>query len=156
MRTTKTGKGHMRKTGIAAALLALAACSGGKPDMPKLALQPILYFDVTRNKLYGSGCNFVAAGDGMGAVFLAMEARGLIKLDDHILAIPAAADAAPLPQGAHTHYAGPLYAATLVPVAGGKHKTLGVVSVFTGHLLITDARGQTVYEATGDIQCKPM
>jgi hypothetical protein len=147
---------QMRKIGIAIVLPALAACSGGKPDVPKLTLQPILYFDVTHNKLYGSGCNFVPADGGMGAVFLAMEDRGLIKLDDHILAMPVAPDAAPLPQGAHTHYAGPLYAATLVPLAGGKHKRLGVVSVFTGHLLITDARRQTVYEATGDTQCKPM
>lgn len=134
----------------------LAACSPGKPEVPQLNLQPLLYFDVTQNKLYGSGCNFVPANGGMGAVFLAMATRGLIKLDDHVIAIPPAGDAAPLPQGAHTHYAGPLYGATLVPVPGGAHKTLGVVSVFTGHLTVTDARGQTVYDATGDTQCKPM
>jgi hypothetical protein len=145
----------MRKV-VFALLAGLSACSGAKTEMPQLALQPILYFDVTQNKLYGSGCNFVADGGGMGAVFLAMADRGLIKVDDHIVPLPAAADGAPLPQGARTHYAGPLYAATLVPVAGGKHKTLGVVSVFTGHLVVTDAKGQTVYEASGDTQCKPV
>ncbi len=139
-----------------ALLMALAACSGAKPEAPKLTLQPILYFDVTQNKLYGSGCNFVPSNGGMGAVFLAMETRALIKLDDHIVSIPVANDAAALPQGAHTHYAGPLYAATLTAVPGGKHKALGVVAVFDGHLAITDAKGQTVYDATGDTQCKPM
>jgi hypothetical protein len=92
----------------------------------------------------------------MGAVFLAQDNRGLIKVDGHIVAIPLAPDAAPLPQGAHTHYAGPLFGATLVPIPGAKHKTMGVVSVFTAHLIITDAKGQAVYEATGDAQCKPM
>jgi len=146
----------MRKVLMTMLSLALAACSGAKPEVPQLALQPILYFDVTQNKLYGSSCNFVPVNGGMGAVFLAMETRGLIKIDDHIVAIPVAADAAALPQGAHSHYTGPLYAATLTPVVGGKHKTMGVVGVFDGHLVITDAKGKKVYDAVGDTQCKPM
>jgi hypothetical protein len=143
--------------GWAMGLLAvLAGCSGGKADVPQLALQPIGYFDVTQQKLYGSGCNFVPAGGGMGALFMAMETRGLIKLDDHLVAMPTAADAAALPHGAHTHYAGPLYGASLTPLAGGRHKQLGVVNVFDAHLVISDARGQTVYAADGEVQCKPM
>lgn len=136
--------------------LALAACSGGTSQAPQLPLQPILYFDVTQNKLYGSGCNFVPSNGGMGAVFLALDARGLIKVDGHIVEIPVAGDAAALPQSAHTHYAGPLYAARLTAVPGGKQKTMGVVSVFDGHLVITDAKAKTVYDAVGDTQCKPM
>ncbi len=150
-------RGTWARAGVAMGLAgSIAACSPEKPVAPRIDLQPILYFDVTRNKLYGSGCNFVPANGGMGAVFLALATRGLIKLNDQIVAIPPAADAGPLPQGAHTHYAGPLYGITLVPEPGGKQKTLGVVSVFTGHLTVTDARGQTVYDATGDTQCKPM
>jgi hypothetical protein len=145
----------MRKAVIAAGLV-LAGCSGGKTEVPQLALQPILYFDVTQNKLYGSGCNFVPANGGMGAVFLAQAQRGLIKVDDHVVTIPVAADAAALPLDGHTHYSGVLYSATLTPVPGGAKKALGVVSVFTGHLVITDAKHQTVYDATGDTQCKPM
>lgn len=145
----------MRNVWIITAL-ALAGCSGSKPDVPQLALQPILYFDVTQNKLFGAGCNFVPSNGGMGAVFLAQAARGLIKVDGHIVTIPAAPDAAPLPQTARTHYAGPLYAATLTPDAGGAHKTMGVVTVLTGHLVITDAKSQPVYDATGDLQCKAM
>lgn len=147
--------GYQRPVGMAL-LMALAACSGAKPEAPQLTLQPILYFDVTQNKLYGSGCNFVPANGGMGAVFLAMEARALIKVDDHIVSIPVANETAALPQGARTRYSGPLYGATLSAVPGGKHKALGVVSVFEGHLTITDAKGQTIYDATGDTQCKPM
>lgn len=151
----------MRKVTITALPLvlasALAACSGGKPDAaPQLALQPILYFDVTQNKLYGSGCNFVPSNGGMGAVFLAQAERGLIKVDDHIVEIPLASDATPLPQGAHTRYAGPLYSAQLTPVPGGKRKTMGVIAVFPAHLVIADAKRQPIYDATGDAQCKPM
>jgi hypothetical protein len=146
----------MRKAMVLGGLLVLAGCSGGKPEVPQLALQPILYFDVTQNKLYGSGCNFVPSNGGMGAVFLAQAQRGLIKVDDHVVTIPVAADAGPLPQDARTHYSGVLYSASLTRVPNGPKKTLGVVSVFTGHLVITDARHQTVYDATGDTQCKPM
>ena len=137
-------------------LAGLAGCSGSKVEAPQLALQPISYFDVTQHKLYGSGCNFVPAGGGMGALFMAMETRGLIKVDDHLVDMPTAPDAAALPNGAHTHYAAPLYAASLTPLAGGRHKHLGVVSVFDAHLVISDARGQSVYAADGEVQCKPM
>ena len=137
--------------------LALSACSAGKPDpAPQLALQPILYPDIAQNKLYGSGCNFVASDGGMGAVFMAQDARGLMKLDGHIVAIPAATDATALPQGAHTHYAGPLYSATLTQSSGGKPKVNGVVNDFAAHLTVFDARKQPVYDAAGDAQCKPM
>jgi hypothetical protein len=135
--------------------LALTACSGATPAAPQLLLQPLLYPDMTQNKLYGPSCNFVPSNGGMGAVFLAQTSRGVIKIDGHIMAIPLAADTAPLPLGAHTHYAGPLYAATLLPVPGGKHSMMGAVAVFTGHLIITDAKKQAVYDATGDTQCRP-
>ena len=142
-----------------ASALGLSACSGGNsaapPQMPQLVLQPILYPDMTQNKLYGPACNFVASNGGMGAVFLARPNQAVIKIDDHIVVIPLAEAAGSLPQGAHTHYAGPLYAATLVPVAGGKHGMMGAIAVFGAQLTITDAKGQKVYEARGDTQCRP-
>jgi len=147
----------MRKTILVTLTLALAACSAAKPDhAPQLALQPILYPDIAQNKLYGSGCNFVASDGGMGAVFMAQDVRGLMKIDGHIVEIPTATDAAVLPQSAHTHYSGPLYSATLVEVPGGKPKAMGVVSAFSAHFTVFDARRQPVYDATGDAQCKPM
>lgn len=152
----------MRKF-VMMAPLALAACSGGhsdavsgsSPEMPQLVLQPILYPDMTQNKLYGPACNFVPSNGGMGAVFLARPDQGVIKIDDHVVAIPLASDAAALPQGAHTHYAGPLYAATLVAAPNARQKMMGAITVFTGHLTITDAKGQKVYDASGDTQCRP-
>ncbi len=135
---------------------ALTACTDGtRPEAPHLALQPIDYFDINQNKLYGAGCNFVPAGGGLGAVFLAMESRALIKVDGHIVAIPAATETLALPDGAHTRYAGPLYSATLTAVPGGKHKATGALAEFDGHVVITDAKGQTVFDANGDTQCKP-
>jgi hypothetical protein len=145
----------MRKVPLTTLALMLAACSGPKPPLPQLVLQPILYPDMTRNKLYGPGCNFVPSNGGMGAVFLAQPGQAFIKIDDHVMPIPPAANAGPLPQGAHTRYAGPLYAATLVPEPGGKHTMMGAVAVFAGHLTITDAKAQVVYDATGDTQCRP-
>ena len=147
----------MRK--IVMVCLALAACSGGnpgtKPDMPQLVLQPILFPDITQNKLYGPACNFVPSNGGMGAVFLAQAERGVIKIDDHVVAIPLAGETASLPQGAHTRYAGPLYAASLTPEPGAKQKSVAGMTVFTAHLTITDAKGQKVYDASGDTQCRP-
>lgn len=149
----------MRGYVMAMFVLALGACSGRQPTqqptMPQLALQPILYPDMTQNKLYGPACNFVAANGGMGAVFLAQADRGILKIDDHVVLIPLASDGAALPQGAHTHYAGPLYAATLRPAPGSSPKTRGALIVLRGHLSITDAKAQPVYDADGDIQCRP-
>lgn len=137
-------------------VLALAACSPPAPEAPKLDLQPIAYFDVTQNKLYGSGCNFVSSDGGMGAVFLAQSERGLIKLADHVITLPVARGAGSLPQGAHDHYAGGGYAATLSRVPDGKAKTMGVIDVFAARLVIADGKRQTLYDKTGDAQCKPM
>ena len=157
----------MRKLVMTILPLALAACSGGnsggdatggsgsQAQMPQLVLQPILFPDITQNKLYGPGCNFVPSTGGMGAVFMAQPERGVVKIDDHVVAIPLANDGASLPQGVHTHYAGPLYAATLVVEPGAKQKTVGATVTFKGHLTITDAKRQKVFEASGDTQCRP-
>lgn len=145
----------MRKS-IILGLAVLSACSQAKPEMPQLALQPILYPDITQNKLYGAVCSFVPTNGGLGAVLLAQAQRAVIKIDDHIVTIPVATDGAALPQGAHTHYAGPLYAATLQATAGKPQRTQGSQVSFVGHLSITDAKAQPVYDAAGDIQCRPM
>lgn len=134
---------------------ALAGCAKA-PEAPKIALQPILYFDVTTNKLYGSGCNFVASDGGMGAVFLAQADRGLIKTGDHIVAIAADHASPALPQGAWQHYAGGGYKATLERVPGGKSRQNGVISVFDATFALSDAGGSELYRATGSAQCKPM
>lgn len=147
----------MRKLAIGALVL-LAACSSGEkpPEVPQLALQPILYADITGNKLYGSGCNFVASDGGMGAVFLAQEAQGVIKLADKIVTLPVDKASPGLPQAAHERYAGPDYKASLTRTPGGKSIVNGVVEIFAAHLTLTDAKGATVYDAKGDAQCKPM
>lgn len=147
----------MRKF-AAVGLVLLAACSGAEkaPEVPKLALQPILYPDIVANKLYDPGCNFVASDGGMGAVFLAQGEKGVLKLADKVISLPADKASPALPQGAHERYAGPAFTARLTREPGGKAIRNGVLEMFGAHLTLTDAKGAVVYDAKGDAQCKPM
>lgn len=146
----------MRKMAFGLAVLALAGCSQEKAAPVQLPLQPLLYPDFAKNDIKGNACAFVATGGGMGAVFMAMEDHAAFKLDDKFISLPVAGDAKDLPIGTHTHYAGPLYGATLTPDAGKTHKFVTGSTAFSGRLVITDAKNQVVYDSTGDAQCKPV
>ncbi|WP_408590550.1 hypothetical protein [Novosphingobium sp.] len=148
----------MRKLACAGLAVMLASCSGSEkpPEVPRLALQPILYADVTGSKLYGSGCNFVASDGGMGAVFLAQAERGIIKLADKVISLPVDPASPGLPQAARERYAGSGYKASLTRVPGGKSIVNGVVEIFAAHFVLTDGNGVAVYDTKGDAQCKPM
>lgn len=164
----------MRAIALLVPLLALAACSKGpsqsddaavaqveaaqKERAPsrEIAPQPILFFDITKNKLTGAGCNFVADGGGMGAVLLAQADRGVIKLDDQMVILAADKGSAAMPQHSWSHYVGRDYALTLTRVEGSKSVQNGVVESFTGQLVISDAQTRPVYAAKGTVQCKPM
>lgn len=144
------------RNAIVAGVLVLCACSPAKPEMPQLGLQPIGYPDMAANGLTASGCSFVPQGGGLGAVFLAQDTRGVMKLRDHIVSLPAATDSPALGAGAHGRYASALYAATLVKLADAKTKVQGAAVSFDARLTIADARGQRVYDAPGTAQCHAM
>lgn len=118
--------------------------------------QPILFFDITKAKLYGSGCNFVSADGGMGALLLAQTERGVIKLNDKLVILAADKGSKALPQGAWSHYTGKEYALTLSRIEDGKAVKNGVVELFDGQVVITDPHDNVVYNAKGNVQCKPM
>ncbi len=140
-------------------LFLLAACSDPAPPPPPAnALEPgtIDYFDITKNKLYGSGCNFVADGGGMGAILLAQEAQAVLKLDRKLVKIAADKASKPLKQGSWTRYKDPTYTLTLTPVEDGKGKVNGVVEMLTAQMTLTGAAGKVLFTAKGQAQCKPM
>lgn len=140
----------------AAAIAQVEAAQDGKPPLRPVEPQPIGYFDITRNKLYGSGCNFVADGGGMGAAALAQADRAVIKLAGHPIVLAADKGSTRLPQGAWSRYAGKDYALSLTRREGDKAAKNGVVELFDGRLVITDAFERPVWQANGNIQCKPM
>jgi len=137
-------------------IAAVNAAQDAKPPAKPIAPQPILYFDVTKNKLYGSGCNFVASDGGMGAVLLAQNEKAFMKLDDNIVALAADKGSTALPQGGWSRYSGKEYALTLTKIDGGNTKKAGVIDMFDGQLVVTDPHDQIVYQAKGNVQCKPM
>ncbi len=137
----------------------LAACSDPAPPPPPAnAVEPgrIDYFDITQNKLYGSGCNFVAEGGGIGAILMALEADAILKIGGKLVKIPADKTSKPLKQGSWTRYAGPAYTLTLAPVADGKGKVVGVVETLAAQITLRDPSGKTLFAAKGEAQCKPM
>ena len=140
----------------ARAIAQVNAAQDAKPPIKPITPQPIMFFDITGHKLYGSGCNFVPADGGMGAVLLAQDGRAIIKLADQLVTLAADKGSARLPQGAWSRYSGKQYALTLSRIDDGKGKQLGVVSTFDGDLVITDPFDRVVYTAKGNVQCKPM
>ena len=138
--------------------LFLAACSPAPPQPPANALEPgrIDYFDITNNKLYGSGCNFVGDGGGMGAILLAQAKQAVLKLDNKIVQIPADKASKPLKQGSWTRYTGLAYTLTLFPIEDAKGSVNGVVEMISAQMTLTDPKGKVLFTTKGQAQCKPM
>lgn len=148
----------MRKLAMGFVLM-LTACSDPAPPLPPTnAIEPgtIDYFDITKNKLYGSGCNFVADGGGMGAILMALEADAVLKLNGKLIKIAADKASKPLKQGSWTRYKDPAYTLTLAPVDDGKGKVNGVVEILTAQMTLSDGAGKVLFTAKGQAQCKPM
>lgn len=136
----------------AEAIAAVEAAQDGKPPIKPLALQPILYPDITQNKLHGTGCAFVADGGGLGAVLLAQDKRGVIKYGDRVQILAPDSGAAKMPKGSYSRYTGKEYAITLS--SAGPITPAGSTEQFKGKLIVSDAFERPVYEASGDVQCK--
>ncbi|MCW1986177.1 UNVERIFIED_ORG: hypothetical protein M2348_001927 [Sphingomonas sp. R1F5B] len=139
-----------------AAIAQVEAAQKERAPAQEISPQVIDFFDITKGKLTGSGCNFVPDNGGMGAVLLAQEDRGLIKIKDQIVVLAADKGSAKLPQHGWSHYTGREWALTLTRIDDGKAKTMGVIDSFDGQLVISDADSRPVYTAKGNVQCKPM
>lgn len=148
----------MRRTGLALALV-LAACSKGPPPPPPLStIQPegIAYFDITQNKLYGSGCNFVPENGGMSALVLAQEKEAIFKLKGQLVRVPADKKSQNFPESAHSRYSDAKYTVLLAPLPNAEPVENGVVQTLGTSLTIMDPQGRIQFFAKGSVQCKPM
>lgn len=138
----------------------LAACGpGAPPPPPPLATiqpEPIDYFDIKNNELYGAGCNFVAADGGMSALVLAQEKEAILKLKGKIVRIPADKKSQILPETARTRYLGPDRILILAPLPGAKPIENGVIQSMGTSLTILDPQGRIQFFTKGQVQCKPM
>lgn len=132
------------------------AAQDAKPPARPIAPEPILFFDITKNRLYGSGCNFVPEGGGMGAVLLAQPDRAIMKLNGNIVTLASDPGSAQLPQGSWSRYTGKAFALVLTEDSGTPRTRNGVVETFRGELVVTDPHDQVIYRAPGTAQCKPM
>lgn len=134
----------------------LTACNSPAPPANTVTLGTIDYFDITKNKLYGGGCNFVGEGGGMGAILLAQAEQAVIKLDEKIVLIPADTTSTPLKQGSWTRYHDAAHTLELKPVAEGKSTVNGVVETLPARMTLADGQGAMQFAAIGQAQCKPM
>jgi hypothetical protein len=141
----------LRYTVMALCLFTLGACTDPAP-IETLALQPILSPDITKHRLHGTGCAFVAQGGGIGAVLLAQDKRGVIKIANAVIILAPDTASVPLPMGSWSRYTGEEYALSLT--ASGAITPLGTGQQFKGQLVITDELERLVYKASGDVQCR--
>lgn len=136
----------------AEAIAAVNAAQDGKPPVKPLDPQPIHYPDIKDHKLHGTGCAFVAEGGGLGAVLLAQDKRGVIKLNGEVIILAPDTGSAKMPKGAWSRYTGKANALTLT--AAGPITPVGGAEEFDGKVVITDAFERPVYESGGHVQCK--
>lgn len=136
----------------AEAIAAVNAAQNIKAPVEPLALQPILSPDITKNKLHGTGCAFVPEGGGIGAVLLAQDKRGVIKVGNALVILAPDTGSAQMPLGSWSHYTGKENALTLI--ASSPATPLGTGQQFKGKLVITDEHERPVYSASGDFQCR--
>lgn len=149
----------MRRT-VPGLMLLLAACGKAPPPPPPplatIQPEPIGYFDIKNNELYGAGCNFAAEGGGMSALVLAQEKEAILKLKGQIVRIPADKKSQILPETARTRYLGPDRILILAPLPGAKPIENGVIQSLATSLTILDPQGRIQFFAKGVVQCKPM
>ncbi|MCY1671559.1 hypothetical protein OVA07_11125 [Novosphingobium sp. SL115] len=136
----------------AEAIAAVNAAQDGKPPVKPLDPQTIHYPDIKQHKLHGTGCAFVAKGGGLGAVLLAQDGRGIVKLNGEVIILAPDTGSAKMPKGSWSRYTGKAFALTLT--ASGPITAAGGAEEFDGKVVITDAFERPVYESAGHAQCK--
>ena len=118
-----------------------------------LAPQKILYPDIEKYELFGTSCAFVPEGGGLGAIALAMEDSGYLKLDGEIVRLAADKGSPELPMSARAKYDGKAQSFSLtLDEAAGKQQGIETIN-YPARLVIRDTVDHTVYEATGIAQC---
>lgn len=138
-----------REAADAQDVAAVEAANKRLPPAKPLTPQPILFPDIRAASLYGPGCAFVAQGGGLGAIVMTQAKRAAIKPAEEVVILAADPGSTQMPNGTWSHYVGKEHALTLT-----RQSECSDASNWTGKLVITDARDQVVYEATGLVQCR--
>lgn len=123
-----------------------------KPPPRMIAPQPILYGDIERNHLFGTGCSF-APGSSMGAVLLTRAKVAYMKLDDRIVRLASDPGSAKLPMGTWSHYSGKELSVALTRSTESGDRLGSETLRWPGHLTVTDPFDQVVYDEDGQVQC---
>lgn len=122
------------------------------PALP-VAPEKILYPDIEKNDLFGTSCAFAPEGGGLGAIALAMEDAGYLKLDGEIVRLAADKGSGDLPMGAYRKYDGKANSFRLeLDREAGKQDGIETTN-YPASLTILDAGDRVVYEASGIAQC---
>lgn len=130
------------------AIAQVNAAQTAKPPPQTIAPQAILFADIQKYDLFGGGCAF-APGGSMGAVLLTRAKAAYMKVEDGMVRFASDPGSAKLPLDTFSRYVGKEMALSLTRAGGDA----GEATRWAGHLVVTDAFDQVIYEADGQVQC---
>lgn len=133
-----------------AAIAAVEAAQTPPPQPVKLSA--ITFPDVERENLFGAGCNFAPTGGGMGAIAMAQNEAGYLKIDNKVVRFAPDAGSKELFYGARQKYTGTSNSFELVLDGEGKQSGYEVTD-YSGRLVVRDSADRVVYDAQGLVQC---
>lgn len=129
-----------------------AVKAAAEPPPSPVSPQPILYPDIEKAKIFGASCSF-APGQELGAVAIAMEDHGYMKIDGRLLIFAADKGSGKLPGSAWGHYDSRSFNFVLDVAAEEGKKAGGETTNYPARIVLRNARDQIVYEADGIAQC---
>lgn len=135
-----------------AAAIAAVEAAQVPPPQP-VNLSAITFPDVERENLFGAGCNFAPTGGGMGAIAIAQNEAGYLKVDGRIERFAPDTGSAEIPYGGREKYTSTNRSFRLMVDTSAVQQTGYETVDYPGRLIIRDSRDRVVYEAGGIVQC---
>ncbi|ROT95342.1 hypothetical protein EB810_09615 [Altererythrobacter sp. FM1] len=131
--------------------IAAVKAASTPPPVP-VSPQAILYPDIEKAGIYGASCSF-APDKELGAVAIAMDDYGYMKIDDKMMIFAADKGSGKLPGVAWGRYDGREYNFMIDVAKGEGEKTGGETVNYPARMVLKNSRDQVVYEANGTAQC---
>lgn len=135
-----------------AAAIASVEAAQVPPPQP-VNLSAITFPDIERENLFGAGCNFAPTGGGMGAITIAQNKAGYLKVDGQIERFAPDSGSAELPYGARERYTSGNRSFRLIVDTSESQQSGYETMDYPGRLVIRDSQDRIVYEADGIVQC---